>query len=188
MKVLSFRIGLMFTLAWAATAFLAPRCKAQSEVNPDHFDGTDSWAAAASALHPPKPAPSAEKAVARTQQALLVKIPFAFTAGRMALPAGEYRLQKSAHNSPALSIQRTDESAATSISCFAARANTPQTQSKLVFRRYGSRYFLSNVWTAGSSLGHELPQSAKERELSLVARDVEPDQVTIVARPISPKP
>jgi hypothetical protein len=26
-----------------AALFLSPACKAQSEVNPDHFDGTDSW-------------------------------------------------------------------------------------------------------------------------------------------------
>jgi hypothetical protein len=26
-----------------AALILAPACKAQSEINPDHFDGTDSW-------------------------------------------------------------------------------------------------------------------------------------------------
>ena len=30
----------------AAALLLTPACKAQSEVSPDHFDGTDSWAAA----------------------------------------------------------------------------------------------------------------------------------------------
>jgi len=32
--------------------FLTPACQAQSEVSPDHFDGTDSWAMAA------RPSPS----------------------------------------------------------------------------------------------------------------------------------
>lgn len=31
-------------------------CKAQSEVSPDHFDGTDSWESAAHKAHPAKPA------------------------------------------------------------------------------------------------------------------------------------
>lgn len=31
-------------------------CKAQSEVNPDHFDGTDPWEAAAQKSHAAKPA------------------------------------------------------------------------------------------------------------------------------------
>ena len=32
---------------------------------------------------------------ARVQEPLVVNIPFAFAAGRMALPAGEYRIQNS---------------------------------------------------------------------------------------------
>ena len=31
----------------AALLFFSPACKAQSEVNPDHFDGTDTWEVAA---------------------------------------------------------------------------------------------------------------------------------------------
>ena len=31
----------------AAGLFFSPACKAQSEIAPDHFDGTDSWEAAA---------------------------------------------------------------------------------------------------------------------------------------------
>jgi len=34
-------------LGIVAALFLTPACKAQSEVSPDHFDGTDSWAMAA---------------------------------------------------------------------------------------------------------------------------------------------
>lgn len=39
-------------LGIGAVLLLAPASKAQSEISPDHFDGTDSWAAAA-AVHPP---------------------------------------------------------------------------------------------------------------------------------------
>lgn len=31
---------------------LTPACKAQAEISPDHFDGTDSWATAARPVHP----------------------------------------------------------------------------------------------------------------------------------------
>jgi hypothetical protein len=34
-------------LGLGALLFLAPSCKAQSEVSPDHFDGTDPWEIAA---------------------------------------------------------------------------------------------------------------------------------------------
>ena len=37
----------MMLVGIGAVLLLAPSCKAQSEVSPDHFDGTDSWEIAA---------------------------------------------------------------------------------------------------------------------------------------------
>src|SRR5579859_5980094 len=51
-----------FLLCLGGALILAPASRAQSEVAPDHFDGTDSWAAAAAAKVPTKktqPQPSA---------------------------------------------------------------------------------------------------------------------------------
>lgn len=123
------------------------------------------------------------------QEPLLVTIPFAFTAGRMALPAGEYRVQNTGEASAFLLIQRTDRSAATYVMSNAVEVNKPQAQSKLIFHRRGNLYFLSQVWIEGHSRGRELLPSAKEKEQQgLLARNEAPDQVTIVARLISPKP
>ena len=36
-----------------AALLLTPACKAQSEISPDHFDGTDSWAVAAQTVNTP---------------------------------------------------------------------------------------------------------------------------------------
>jgi len=123
--------------------------------------------------------------VVRAQEPLLVNIPFAFTAGKMTLPAGEYRVQNMADASSALLIQRTDGSAATYVMPHAVQANKPQTKSKLIFHCSGKRYFLSQVWIEGHSRGRELPPSAEEKEPALLARNEAPDQVTIVARLIS---
>jgi hypothetical protein len=117
----------------------------------------------------------------RAQEPLLVNIPFAFTAGKMALPAGEYLVEKSSMGSATLLIQRTDRSAAEFVPSIAAQGNAPQTQSKLVFHRYGNRYFLSKVWIAGYLQGRELPQTKQEKEQA-VASNKTADQVTIVAR------
>ena len=70
----------------------------------------------------------------------------------------------------------------------AASVNAPPAKSKLIFHRHGNPYFLIQVWSAGSSQGCEPPKSAKEKEQALAARNETPDQVTIVARLISPKP
>src|SRR5215510_3977200 len=109
----------------------------------------------------------------RAQEPVLVKIPFAFTAGKMTLPAGEYRVQ-SAYASPALLIQRADRSAATFVMSIAVAANERQTQTKLIFHRYGKRYFLAQVWRAGDSHGRELLKSPQEKEENL-ARSGTPD-------------
>jgi hypothetical protein len=47
---------------------LVPQSRAQSEVAPDHFDGTDSWAAAASAkVHASKPKSNSAPATPQAQ-------------------------------------------------------------------------------------------------------------------------
>jgi predicted GNAT superfamily acetyltransferase len=120
--------------------------------------------------------------VARAQETVLANIPFAFTAGQMTLPAGEYRVQKLTNDSSPLLIRSTDGNGASIVMTFAASANAPQDKSKLVFRRYGNRYFLAQVWTAGSARGRELPKSAKEKEQALAVHNEAPEQVTIVAR------
>lgn len=45
-----------------AAVVLTPACKAQSEISPDHFDGTDSWATAAQPVHPQPQKQNAAKA------------------------------------------------------------------------------------------------------------------------------
>jgi hypothetical protein len=120
--------------------------------------------------------------VARAQEPVVANIPFQFTAGAMTLPAGEYRVQKESDSSSALVIRSTDGNGATMVMTHAASINAPQAKSKLVFQRYGNRYFLTQVWSAGSSLGRELPKSAKEKEQALAAHNHASDQVTIVAR------
>ena len=124
----------------------------------------------------------------RAQEPVLANIPFAFTVGNMTLPAGEYRVEKVRDSSPALLIQRTDRSASVIVIASAIQANAPQAQTKLVFHRYGNECYLSQVWTAGNARGRELPKSAKEKEQGLLASNETHDQVTIVARLISPKP
>lgn len=44
-----------------AALVLTPACKAQSEISPDHFDGTDSWATTARPAHPQPQKQSAAK-------------------------------------------------------------------------------------------------------------------------------
>lgn len=124
----------------------------------------------------------------QAQEPVLANIPFAFTVGNMTLPAGEYRVEKLRDSSPALLIQRTDRGASMIVITSAVEVNAPQTQTKLIFKRYGKQCFLSQVWTAGNARGRALPNSRKEKQQGLLARNETPEQVTIVARLVTSRP
>jgi len=61
----------VLVLGTAAALLVTPACKAQSEVSPDHFDGTDSWATAARPVHAqPQKHPAAKPSLqAKSQKA-----------------------------------------------------------------------------------------------------------------------
>ena len=126
--------------------------------------------------------------VARAQDAMVVDIPFAFTAGNATLPAGEYRVQKLDRNSAVLLVHCWDAKASALVITNAAQAKETQTESKLVFNRYGNRYFLSQVWNAGSIRGRQLPISPREKEMPQLARNETKGEVTLVARLAPVKP
>jgi len=104
----------------------------------------------------------------QAQQPLRVKIPFAFVADKVALPAGEYLVQPARDGSPAMIVQRIDVRAGSAaiLMTNAAQANDWMSQSSLVFRVYGERYFLSEMWTAGERRGRQFRTSPIEKELA----------------------
>ena len=126
--------------------------------------------------------------VARAQESLVVDIPFAFVAGNARLPAGEYRVQKLNRNSAVLLMHCSDSSASALVITQAAQANELQSESKLIFNRYGNNYFLSKIWSSESATGSQLPKSPREKELTKVVRIENRGQVTLLARISSTKP
>jgi hypothetical protein len=126
--------------------------------------------------------------VVRADEPMLVNIPFAFVAGNVTLPAGEYRVQKLDGSSAVVLISCADASASAMVLSNAAQAKETQTQSKLIFKRYENRYFLSQVWTAGSIRGRELLKSRAEKEIAQSARLETTGEVTLVARLLPARP
>ena len=45
------------------------------------------------------------------------------------------------------------------------QASATQEKGKLVFHRYGNRYFLAEIWTVGSRDGQKLRKSREERSI-----------------------
>lgn len=112
-------------------------------------------------------------------QSRTTDIPFEFQVGEVVLPAGHYDVGRVfAHNPNLLSLRsKTDQVYFITNSIAFTQA---QPEDKLAFNRYGNRYFLSKVISAGS--GNELIKSKTECEIARNTPKSGPDQIVLLAR------
>jgi hypothetical protein len=107
---------------------------------------------------------------AQSAKMMVSQIPFEFVVGDQTLPAGEYRISSSALSS-ALAIQSEKDTAIRLTN--GTEPNKSNRRAKLVFHRYGNKYFLAEVWNGSDTTGRQLfksrQQRAIERELSDIA-------------------
>jgi hypothetical protein len=108
---------------------------------------------------------------------LKAKIPFSFVIDSETLPAGEYSVRQISPGT--MIIKGVDHSAAavTIVSPTSTQGGSQET-SRLVFNRYGERYFLAQIWTDGVK-GGQLPVSRHEREL--IASRAKVNQAVVAA-------
>jgi len=100
----------------------------------------------------------------QTSYPLQAKIPFDFQVGNNMLPAGDYRIEPM---NSFLLVRNTENNAhEAAILVRSCRTLKEMENSKLIFHRYGSSYFLSKVWVAGESDGAEVPTSSREKEIA----------------------
>src|SRR5207253_8811974 len=91
---------------------------------------------------------SALAASAQNPRNLVVNIPFEFNVKGATLPAGEYIISRtSTVDQMSLTMQRKDGNGNAIVLTKSIQANERQSESRLVFSRYGEHYFLSQVWT-----------------------------------------
>jgi len=121
-------------------------------------------------------------AIAQTVN-VYAKIPFNFAVGRKTLPAGPYDVGTIDNgDSKMLLVQFRNGSSAVVVASNAAANLKPADKTKLVFTRYGNRYFLSQIWVNGETSGRQLPKTSREKELARdVAQNLTRGQVQIVA-------
>ena len=106
-------------------------------------------------------------------------IPFDFVAGKATIPSGEYRIEAVNDSSRALVIRSASGKGMEMVLSTPCESLNAADATKLVFNRYGDRYFLSQIWVAGEKAGHALPKTHREREL---ARDYPAQQVVLMAQ------
>lgn len=116
-------------------------------------------------------------AFAQTNARLLANIPFEFRAGDVSFPAGNYDIRPEVAPGVVL-IKCTGCKAAGMIMTGNLRSLNVHEQGTLVFNRYGNKYFLSKIWTAGFDSGRSFRQTKAEQEW---ARQASRDEVTVAA-------
>ena len=108
---------------------------------------------------------AASAAVANGQgRVLKAQVPFEFVVGEQTLAAGEYDVRAIDQSRDAIAITNAGGDAAVRLSTPAQRSGMSNA-AKLVFHRYRSTYFLSEIWMAGESTGRELARSKQERAM-----------------------
>lgn len=104
-------------------------------------------------------------------------VPFNFIANRDDMPAGQYSIQNLGSGATLL-IRSADAKAISIVNTNRCQSLDPSKGTKLVFHKYGDRYFLAQVWVEGSNSGHEFAQGRREAE---VAKDFSIQEVVLTA-------
>ena len=114
---------------------------------------------------------------AQSRHVIKANVPFEFVANGKTMPAGECTIEVRSDGQNILWISAGDQH------LFALPNSTESLKAsdktKLVFDRYGDRYFLSEISREGESRGYELPVSKLEKELR--AQNVARSSVTLLA-------
>lgn len=96
---------------------------------------------------------------------VVANIPFEFSVGYKTMPAGEYAVL-SIPNSNGLLIQSSDGKRSALRLSNGVESSKTQTHARLVFHRYGERYFLAEVWNGSDKSGRELFRTEEERNIA----------------------
>ena len=109
---------------------------------------------------------------------LRANIPFAFVAGGVHLPAGEYRVYHPG-NPYVVVIENNKGTARAMTYVHPSSMAADQTSTKLLFNKYGEQYFLAQVWTERNQEVHQCFKCRLEK--AVMARSQKPTAVVIAA-------
>ena len=107
---------------------------------------------------------AAAAAFAQDSMQLKANVPFEFAVGNQTFPAGVYTVDAATAGS--LIVKSADHHGGTIAMTTGVQTLAAAPDAKLIFTRYGSQYFLTQVWPGGTHLGRQLPKARRERELA----------------------
>jgi hypothetical protein len=117
-------------------------------------------------------------AKAQSANRVVADIPFEFSVGYKTMPAGEYSVRTVTTAGDGLMIQSADgKSSALRLSEATERAKD-KSHARLVFHKYGERYFLAEVWNGADRSGRQLLESQEERAIERELASISPASAT----------
>lgn len=124
-------------------------------------------------------------AQAQSHRLLTAHVPFDFYVRDRLMPAGTYAITPLSADGALLRISSAENDAAVSVMTNSADPDRQHASgARLLFRRYGSQYFLAAAWRDAES-GRALARTKRERSLAqetpLAARAAQPAIVTVAA-------
>jgi hypothetical protein len=113
------------------------------------------------------------------QPMMRVDIPFPFVVGGVHLPAGQYHVYHP--GDPYLvTIEKDDGRARAMVYVHPSTIDSSESNTKLVFNKYGDQYFLSQVWTEPDTEVHQCFKCQMEK--TLMAQSPRPQLVIVAAK------
>ena len=100
---------------------------------------------------------------AQSRRVIKAQVPFEFIVNGNILPAGEWVIE--AQGDGQTHLQVSSGSHRLFVVPNATESLTASADAKMVFHRYGDRYFLSTVIGEGDNRGYEFPAGKAEKEL-----------------------
>ena len=97
---------------------------------------------------------------------VVANVPFEFSVGYKSMPAGEYSVQTITSASNGLLIRSADGKISALRLSDATETRKDKPAARLVFHRYGERYFLAEVWNGTDNTGRVLRPSQEESTLA----------------------
>jgi hypothetical protein len=109
-------------------------------------------------------------------QTLKANIPFDFTVDKATLSAGVYTIEPISNQAVTNTLHLRAESGKGNLLIVPnhkSESAEPSEKSMLVFHRYGTTYFLSEIWVQGSNEGRVFKASPREKEMARGGAPVE---------------
>ena len=101
---------------------------------------------------------------AQVLNAVVIRVPFDFVAGRKQMPAGRYSVRRVRSDAESALLIRSEDGRSTAVVLTNTGDANPRAAA-LVFRRHGDRHFLAEVSVPGTASVRELPRTGAERRL-----------------------